>query len=120
MSRCGAKETSVPCLRCSATFSNRVYYYRHLKKNCPGSKNASKCKTQVSNANAEDNDAIEKDVEDDELLASDHGDLEDTRDEHISCKECGGKPFTQEGFEVHREQTGHTGETIKLPSYLSV
>ena len=82
--------------------------------------NTSKVKIHVSNANAEDNDAVEKHIEDDELLASDHGDLEDTRDEHISCKECGGKPFTQEGFERHRQQTGHTGETIKLPSYLSV
>jgi len=120
MPRCEANKTSVTCPRCSANFSSLGYYRRHLKKNCPGSNKASKVKNQVSNANAEDNEAVEKDIENDELLASDHGDLEDTRDDHISCKECGGKPFTQEGFKRHMMQTGHTGETIKLPSYLSV
>ena len=62
-----------------------------------------------------DND---EDNEDDEQLSSDDGDLEDTRDEHISCKECGDKLFTQEKFERHQQQTGHTGETIRLPSNL--
>ena len=66
----------------------------------------------------QDNDR--DDNEDDEHLVTDHGDPEDTREDHVSCKECGGKPFTRENFERHQQQTGHTGETIRLPSNLSV
>ena len=60
------------------------------------------------------------DNEDDEHLVTDHGDPDDTREDHVSCKECGGKLFTQENFEKHQQQTGHTGETIRLPSNLSI
>ena len=60
------------------------------------------------------------DNEDDEhLVTEDHGDIEDTRDEYISCMDCGGKPFTQEKFERHQHETGHRGETIRLPKYIS-
>ena len=60
------------------------------------------------------------DNEDDEhLVTGDHGDIEDTRDEYVSCKDCGGKPYTQEKFERHQQQTGHRGETIRLPKYIS-
>ena len=58
--------------------------------------------------------------EEDEHFVTDQGDPEDTRDDHVSCKECGGKLFTQEGFIKHQQQTGHTGETIRLPSNLSI
>merc|ERR1711934_804117 len=58
------------------------------------------------------------DNEDDEHLVTetDHEDLDDTWEYHISCKECGGRPFTQENFERHQHKTGHTntGETIKI------
>ena len=47
-------------------------------------------------------------------------DPEDTRDDHVSCKECEGKLFTLEMFEKHQQQTGHTGETIRLPSNLTI
>ena len=57
------------------------------------------------------------DNEEDEHLLSDP---EDTREDHVSCKECGHKLFTQENFERHQQQTGHTGETIRLPSNLSL
>ena len=59
-------------------------------------------------------------LEEDDHLVTDHGDSDDTRDDHISCKECGDKLFTKEKFERHRQQTGHTGETIRLPSNLSI
>ena len=65
----------------------------------------------------EDSDVYDKNYnEDDEHLVTetDHEDLDDTWDYHISCKECGGRPFTQENFERHQQKTGHTGETIKM------
>ena len=55
-------------------------------------------------------------VVDEPLIA----DPEDTRDDHVSCKECEGKLFTMEMFEKHQQQTGHTGETIRLPSNLTI
>ena len=62
-----------------------------------------------------DGDHDDDENEDDEHLSSDDGDPEDTRDDHISCKECGHKLFTQENFERHQQQTGHTGQMIRLP-----
>ena len=47
-------------------------------------------------------------------------DPEDTWDDHVSCKECEGKLFTMEMFEKHQQQTGHSGETIRLPRNLSI
>ena len=39
------------------------------------------------------------DNEDDEhLVTTGHGDLEHTLDEYVSCKDCGGKPFTLDKF----------------------
>ena len=57
---------------------------------------------------------------DDTNNVKDHGDLEDNRVEHVSCKECRGKLFTPEDFERHHQQTGHTGDIIKLPPNLSI
>lgn len=48
-------------------------------------------------------------------LVTDPEDLEDTRGDHVSCKECGGRLFTREKFEKHQQLSGHTGDTIKLP-----
>ena len=56
------------------------------------------------------------DVDDESLI----NDPEDTRDDHVSCKECEGKLFTREMFEKHQQETGHTGETIRLPSNLTL
>ena len=69
---------------------------------------------EIHNSNGDLND-------DDELLVTDHEDPEDIRDDHghVSCKECTGV-FTQEDFERHQNQTGHTGETIRLPPILSI
>mgnify|MGYP002045672673 FL=1 len=48
-------------------------------------------------------------------LDTDREDYEDTRGDHVSCKECGGRLFTREKFEKHQQLTGHTGDTIRLP-----
>ena len=63
--------------------------------------------------NSGDNDDDNED--DDHLVTTGQGDLEHTRDEYVSCKDCGGKPFTQEKFEGHQQQTGHKGETFRPP-----
>ena len=55
------------------------------------------------------------DNEEGDDLVADHEDLEDTRGDHVSCKECRGRLFTREKFENHQQLTGHTGDTIRLP-----
>ena len=134
MTRCGAKEKDTSarpfiCKHCNkATFAKKKYLDQHVSRNCPV------LKKKVGNPLRKNNSQLDskgennlawpksnKGSEDvDDLLDTDHEDLEDTRDDHIICKECGGNPFTKESFEKHREQTGHTGENIKLPPYLSV
>merc|ERR1719221_150242 len=54
--------------------------------------------------------------EDDEDHAECQGDPGETQDDYVSCK-CGDL-FNQEDFARHQEQTGHTGERIKLPRTL--
>ena len=76
---------------------------------------------EKSNYDESNNVAAEADNEDDDTHAGveGHGDPDETRDDHISCKQCV-KVFTQEDFRGHQEQTGHNGEIIKLPKGLCV
>ena len=126
------------CKHCNAVLANRRGLGHHLKHNCPVLKGKEKkeikkrksLKKIDSSSDSEEernlaglksnkggDDAVTN-KEDDQ----DHGDgdLEDTRDDHVSCKECGDKLFTQEDFDRHHKETGHTGETIRLPSNLSI
>ena len=133
-------QTRQTCLRCQTTFQSKKVLGIHQKNHCKDPVSPPyKCKTcsQTFNRLAglskhlltclemnrqqqmlKDNDG--DDNEDDEHLDTNHGDLDDTREDHVSCKECGHKLFTKENFERHQQQTGHMGETIRLPSNLSI
>ena len=126
---CKGKSDDGPylCKHCNAVFPKKRGLGHHIKHNCPvlkakvimerkspsDSEEESNLAQLISNKGGDDADLNKQDDQD-------HGDLEDTRDDHVSCKECGGKLFTQEDFERHQQQTGHTGETIRLPSNLSI
>ena len=126
---CKGKSDDGPylCKHCNAVFPKKRGLGHHIKHNCPvlkakvimerkspsDSEEESNLAQLISNKGGDDADLNKQDDQD-------HGDLEDTRDDHVSCKEGGGKLFTQKDFERHQQQTGHTGETIRLPSNLSI
>ena len=132
---CKGKSDNGPykCKDCNAVFPKKRGLGHHIRHNCPVLKVKGIMERKSlgkddrpSDSEEESNLArlqINKGGDDADLNKEDdqdHGDLEDTRDDHVSCKECGGKLFTQEDFERHQQQTGHTGETIRLPSNLSI
>ena len=121
------------CKYCNATFTKKGGLAKHVRYNCPvlkkkvgnplrkdnsqpDSEDENNLARQISDKGGEDAEEADNDV--DEQMVSDHGDTEDTLDDFINCKQCGGL-FTKEKFERHREQTGHTGDIIKLPPNLT-
>ena len=139
------KTSVVECPSCKSTFVSIGNLTRHKKESCPGSKDRlrrhrrlsckdsidlkEKLRTQESqgegedlvayHGNNEDNDAFEIDQdrnEEEEDHVEVNGDPDETQDDYVSCK-CGDL-FNQEDFARHQEQTGHTGERIKLPRTL--
>ena len=91
------------CKKCSKIFTKLSNFSKHLR-NCLQLKG-------VTKEPMDKNDVVEESLIEDP---------EDTRDDHVSCKECEGKLFTKEVFEKHQQQTGHSGETIRLPRNLSI
>ena len=113
------------CKHCNAIFTKKRGLAQHVRRNCPRLKEKASGSLKKSDGLSDSEEHLARqnsDIvdEDDEHFVTDQGDPEDTRDDHVSCKECGGKLFTQEGFIKHQQQTGHTGETIRLPSNLSI
>ena len=114
------------CKYCKKSFSHKKTLGQHVRncaekerttlRNCgaPASK-------EISSYGEPNNVAAEADKEDDDHHAGVevHEDPDETRDDHISCKQCV-KVFTQEDFRGHQEQTGHDGDIIKLPKGLCV
>ena len=123
--KCKGKSVKGPifkCKYCNAIFNKKKGWAQHVRSNCAVLKEKARRKSKSQSDSEEENiSAHNSNNGEDENLATDHhGDLEDTREDHVSCKECGHKLFTQENFERHQQQTGHTGETIRLPSNLSI
>ena len=132
---CQTTEPPFKCSSCIVTFDKKVALRDHLGKSCPYMK-ARKNAMQNYDFEVENEDNYENfsdsdgdndddydsgdnddDNEDDEhLVTTGQGDLEYTLDEYVSCKGCGGKPFTHEKFERHQQQTGHRGETFRPPT----
>ena len=114
------------CKGCKKSFSHKKTFQSHSRscaekgrttlRNCGAS--ASK---EISSHAELDNIAAEANNEDDDthVGVEGHEDPDETRDDHISCKQCV-KVFTQEDFRGHQEQTEHDGEIIKLPKGLCV
>ena len=116
------------CKDCNSSFSKkeRLAYHVQSKTCCPIEKERNKdcgasASKEKSNHDEHENVAAEDENEDNDhhVSVEGHGDPDETRDDHISCKECV-KVFTQEDFKRHQEQTGHTGEIIKLPKELCI
>ena len=134
---CQINEPPFKCSSCIVTFDKRTALSDHFRKSCPymkamymkARKNAMQnYDFEVENADyyenysdgdndddyySGDNDDDNKD--DEHLVTTGQGDLEHTLDEYVSCKGCGGRPFTHEKFERHQQQTGHVGETFRPP-----
>ena len=113
------------CKHCNAIFTKKRGLAQHVMRNCPHLKEKASGSLKKSDGLSDSEEHLSRqnsniEGEEDEHFVTDQGDPEDTRDDHVSCKECGGKPFTKEGFIKHQQQTGHTGETIRLPSNLSI
>merc|ERR1719154_477610 len=115
------------CRYCSKTFNQSSGLSHHLRKLCSsleGSKHAENGKLEmdvVKKNDPADNEGGDHNVdsEEGEHQVTDHEEQEDTLGDHVSCKECRGKLFTKEKFERHKEQTGHSGDIIKLPKNLT-
>ena len=111
------------CKHCNAILTKKKGWAQHVRYNCSVLKEKAR-KSLMKDSENDNNLAQGKPKEggdnDDTNNVTDHGDLEDNRDEHVSCKECRGKLFTPKDFERHHQQTGHTGDIIKLPPNLSI
>ena len=118
------------CKYCNASLSKKEMLAGHVHRNCAVRKEKERntlrnCGTSASkeksNPDEHTNVAAGVDNEDDDhhVAVVGHEDPDETRDDHVSCEECV-KIFTQEDFIRHREETGHTGEIIKLPKDICI
>jgi len=120
--RCQGAEVLAPfkCSQCSKTFARKSTFSFHVRKLCLSLKHGEKENDDIEAdlGNHQDGDQQSDDNEEGEHQVTDPAEQEDTRDDHVSCKECGGL-FTKEKFERHQVLTGHTGDIIKLPPNLT-
>ena len=107
------------CPKCFKKFARKSTFNVHLILHCTvkGSEDTEMENNDIEDSKEDDPGDLGTNHEGDDL-DTDREDYEDTRGDHVSCKECGGRLFTREKFEKHQQLTGHTGDTIKLPQNL--